>query len=181
VLPHVLALDPATSDDSGLRQAGINALSYQWRRGDYRAAIALGEHLHATFRARLGDAHLDTLNAATILANPYRASAQPGAARTLHEQTLATRRRVLGDDHPDTLTTTINLAATLYDLGEATTARTLLEQTLASYRRVLGHDHPATLDCANGLVRTLRDLGEHATADALEAEFADARARRAAT
>jgi len=93
----------------------------------------------------------------------------------------AAPRRVLGDDHPDTLASATALAATLRALGDHATVRTLLEQTLATYRRVLGDDHPDTLRCVEHLVTALRHYGDQPAADALAAEFAHARARRATT
>ena len=58
----------------------------------------------------LGDAHPDTLFAASNPANTYSNQAKYGEAEKLRVEVLATMRRVLGPDHPDTLAAAGNLA-----------------------------------------------------------------------
>jgi NB-ARC domain./Tetratricopeptide repeat. len=177
LLPHVLALDPAASNDHDLRWAGLHAVWYQLRRGDYRAALALGERLYSAFRARLGHDHPDTLGAATVRAAAYSASGDLASARALEEQTLVTCRRILGDDHPDTLIAANNLARTLINLGDHTAARSLLQQTLVACRRVLGDDHPDTLRSTSNLAAVLSALGDHAAARTLHEQTLTTRRR----
>jgi hypothetical protein len=82
LLPHLLALDPAASDNDDLRQAAVDAAWYQARRGDDEVANALAERLYTAWRSRLGDAHGATIAAAAVLARPRPSGRRWGARRS---------------------------------------------------------------------------------------------------
>ena len=142
LLPHVLALDAATTDNPKLRGMAEQATWYLLARGDLTAGHALAEHLHQAWRRRLGDDHPHTLYAAHDLATAFRQRGDRNHAHQLDEDTLTRRRRVLGEDHPKTLVSATSLAYDLHVLGRVDEALTLNQDTLARYRRVLGDDHP---------------------------------------
>jgi tetratricopeptide (TPR) repeat protein len=164
LLPHILALDPAESDYSDLRNLAVHALFYLIWRGDLRAAIDMARYLLGRWRVNLGEDHPDTLWAANGLACVLHDLGEYRMARDLHENTLERHRRMLGEDHPDTLWSATYLARDMCSLGEYGTARDLSEQVLARCRRVLGEDDKDTLWCADGLARALRGLGEYRAA-----------------
>ncbi|MEV8510660.1 FxSxx-COOH system tetratricopeptide repeat protein [Actinoplanes sp. NPDC051475] len=161
LLPHILAADPATTDNLALRSAANFAVWHLMARGDARAALPLAEHLHAAWTSRHGPDDASTLTAAGTLAAIYNQLGRYQQARDLDEDSLARRRRVLGDDHPATLESASNLANYLRGLGEYGRARELSEDTLARRRRLLGDDHPATLISANNVAADLHRLGEY--------------------
>jgi len=160
LMPHILAADPATTENPGLRLMACNACWYLLARGDARTGHDLAEGLRQRWRERHGDDDEHTLAVTRYLAWALGDMGLDADARDLDQDTLNRRHRVLGDDHPHTLMSANNLAAHLRKLGEIEAARELDESTLARRRRVLGDDHPDTLVSANSLASDLRRLGE---------------------
>jgi hypothetical protein len=160
MLPHLLALDPANSDERDLCALAVDGTEYLFCRGDARAAVDLARGLYNRWRVTLGEDHLDTLVSANNFAIVLREVGDYQAARELDEDTLTRERRILGDDNPHTLISANNFATDLYELGELRAARELHEDTLARYRRVLGEDHPDTQVSAENLAMVLRVVGE---------------------
>jgi hypothetical protein len=177
LLQHLLTLDPASSQNSSLRQLAASASEYLLRSGQLTASHDLAQHLHGEWAARLGNDHPQALLVATNLARTLHEMGRYEQARQLDADTLERRRRTLGDDHPDTLISASNLAANLRQLGDLTAARQLTEDTLARRRRVLGDDHLMTLVSSHNLANVLSDLGESRAA-AMLAEDTFARSRR---
>jgi transcriptional regulator with XRE-family HTH domain len=170
LLPHLIALDPAATNDQDLRELACEAAWYLVRRGDARSGHQLARSLYEQWRDRLGPDDCHTLKAAAALGVAAREIGRYGEAHQLNEDTLGRRRRVLGEDHPDTLTSANSLAVDLYTTGNPQAARELHEDTLARRRRVLGEDHPDTLWSATSLADDLRALGEAAQARQLDEE-----------
>jgi hypothetical protein len=131
LLPHLLAIDPASTDNPDVRALACNATWYLLMRGDTRGGYALANHLHQQWTRQLGPDDEYTDSAANSLAEALRQMGRYADARLLDEDILASHRRVLGDDHPDTLSSANNLAAELTNLGEHQAARELDEDTLA--------------------------------------------------
>ena len=177
LLPHLLALGPATSSNPGLRRVAYHATRYLIVRGDLRGGHDLADRLYRQWREHLGPDDPQTLAAGNVLGFALWEMGRYGDARQVSEDTLARRRRVLGEDHPDTLGSANGLAVDLHDLGETQAARELDEDTLARRRRLLGEDHPSTLTSASNLAVDLHDLGETQAARELD-EDTLARRRR---
>ncbi|MEU4241349.1 FxSxx-COOH system tetratricopeptide repeat protein [Actinoplanes sp. NPDC026619] len=161
LLPHILACDPTTTENSHLRSTTIYAVWHLIARGDARAALPLAEQLHAAWTRRLGSDDPIIYDISNALAYAYSQLGHYQQARRIDEDTLTRRRRVRGDDDPMTLISANDLANDLRMLGEVERARELHEDTLARRRRVLGDEHPATLSSANQLAIDLRMLGEY--------------------
>jgi hypothetical protein len=168
LLPHLLALDPATTGNEAIRELACDATWYLVRHGDARSGHDLASRLYQHWRDQLGPEDASTLWAANDLAQAMRNMGHHDQARDLDEDTLARRRRALGDDHPHTLASANNLANDLHILGQTQTARELHEDTLARRRRVLGDDHPDTLISASNLAADLRVLGDSQAARDLD-------------
>jgi hypothetical protein len=160
LMPHVLAADPAATENPGLRLMACNACWYLLARGDTRTGHDLASGLRQRWREQHGDDDETTLAVTRYLAWALGDMGLDADARDLDQDTLDRRRRVLGDDHPSTLMSANNLAAHLRKLGETQAARDLDEDTLGRRRRVLGDDHPDTLVSANSLASDLRRLEE---------------------
>jgi len=161
LLPHLLALNPAGTDNPVLRDFAVQATWAVLARGDLTAGPSLAEQLYTAWRERLGENHHHTLGAGHNLARAYTDQGRHLQARRLDEDILARRRRALGDNHPDTLTSASSLAVDLWEVGEYQQARQLNEDTLTRRRRILGDDHPNTLSSANSLAVDLRHAGEY--------------------
>ena len=177
LLPHILAVDAATSSDLAVRDLAIHAAWYLLMRGDQRGGHDLAEHLHQQWSRQLGSDDKDTLGAASNLAWSLHLLGRHAEAWRMDEDTLARRRRLQGEDHPDTLTSARQLAADLAQLGDVQAARELTEDTLARRRRVLGADHPDTLTSAGNLAIVLAQMGDVQAARELD-EDTLARRRR---
>jgi hypothetical protein len=177
LLPHLRALDLATTDDEKLARQACEAASYLRRRGEPHAWHDLIAPLYRAWRDRFGPTAQSSLCAASHLALVLGALGRWRDAvalnRELHDHEVA----IYGDDHPNTLSAASNIAGGLAELGEYEEARTLTEDTLSRRRRVLGDDHPDTLASADNLALRLAALGEHERACAL-AEDTLARCRR---
>jgi tetratricopeptide (TPR) repeat protein len=78
--------------------------------GESSQAIILAERATATWAAKLGPDHPDTLASMNNLAMGYVAAGKLDLALPLLEETLKIRKAKLGPDHPDTLTSMSNLA-----------------------------------------------------------------------
>jgi len=175
--PHVLAADPAATDNPALRELAGHTCWYLLERGDTRTAHDLASDLYQRWRDRLGEDHPHTLTAAHYLARTLLEMGRHAESRDLNQDTLARRRRVLGPDHLDTLYSAHNLAINLRKLGDVQAARDLNQDTLARHRRVRGHDHRSTLSSATILAHDLRALGEVQAARDLNHDTLDRRRR----
>jgi tetratricopeptide (TPR) repeat protein len=164
LLPHLLALDPASSGNPQLRRLARNAVWYLVKRGDARAGRDLAQHLDEQWHQVLGPDHPDTLDARYLLAFALSGMGFYQEARDLDEDTLARCRRVLGENHPATLFTANNLALQLSELGNKQAARELLADVLSRLRQAHADDLHAINGAANNLAQTLFDLGETDTA-----------------
>ncbi|MGQ0774073.1 MAG: FxSxx-COOH system tetratricopeptide repeat protein [Pseudonocardiales bacterium] len=164
ILPHLLAIDPATSSRPDLWDLACRAAWYLGDRGESHPARNLAEHLHRQWSERLGPDDRHTLRAAYILVRLLLNVGPYSQARPLGEDTLARCRRVLSDDHPDTLQAAHTLAVCLHVMGAFEQARQLNVDTFARQRHVLGDDHTDVWRTAHNLADNLRELGEVETA-----------------
>jgi hypothetical protein len=168
VMPHLAALDPATSGSSELRSLAAGAVRYLVQRGDAPAALAMARELRAGWAARFPAEDRLTLSVRNAMVGALSFLGRLAEARAEAEHLLAGHRRAFGDDDPGTLTVASNLANNLRDLGQHEDARRLDEDTLARSRRALGDDHPETLRSASNLAADLCALGSYDAAVAIE-------------
>ncbi|MFC8349554.1 FxSxx-COOH system tetratricopeptide repeat protein [Streptomyces sp. NPDC057280] len=168
MLPHLLAVDPASITTEKGRDVVRDACWYLMDRGQVRPAREILEELYDTWSRQLGPDHEDTLRTATYLARAYNGPQDYERARALDADTLERRRRLLGEEHPDTLRTASNLAVRLAAVGRLEEALVLGEKTLRRQRRVLGEEHPDTLLTASNLAIWLGDAGRVEEALTLE-------------
>ncbi|MFI9832862.1 FxSxx-COOH system tetratricopeptide repeat protein [Streptomyces sp. NPDC051913] len=159
LLPHLLAVDPASITTSAGRVAVREACWYLMDRGQARPARDRLEELYEAWLRQVGPDHHDTLWTANSLARAYDDTQAHERARALDADTLRRRQRLLGEEHPDTLTTASNLAIRLARLGRVEEALVLGEETLLRRRRALGEEHPDTLISASNLALILADAG----------------------
>ncbi|WP_416903366.1 FxSxx-COOH system tetratricopeptide repeat protein [Micromonospora echinospora] len=160
LLPHLLAADPALSDNVGLRGLACRAIAFMIIRGNARSAQRLAEHLYEQWKSRLGPDHPHTLKAATELVWAYRDLGEIHRLRPLIEDTLARQRATLGEDHPDTLQSASYLGVVLSGADDFEAARRIEEDVLERRRRVLGRSHTDTLHSVINLADSLRGLGD---------------------
>jgi TIR domain-containing protein/tetratricopeptide repeat protein/NB-ARC domain-containing protein len=160
ILPHLLAVDPATSPNGDLRDLACRAAWYLHNRGDIHPARNLAQHLHRQWGQRLGRDDPHTLRSALTLVHLLGDIGVYSQACQLAEDTVARCRRVLGDDDFDTLRAAHHFAICLHGMGAFEQARQLHIDTLDRRRRVFGEDHIDVQSTAHHLGCNLRELGE---------------------
>ena len=158
MLPHVLALDPATSDNHSLRNLGVAAAWYLYHRGDIRAMQAPAQRMYEQWRDRYGADHPQVLYVARALAAAWSGMERYAEARDIDADTFARYRRLHGYNDPGTLATANNLAGDLRGLGDYEAARALDADTLRRLRQLAGEDDPDTLNSAKNLAIDLHNL-----------------------
>jgi tetratricopeptide (TPR) repeat protein len=176
VVPHLLAIDPASSSNRRLRSMACETARYLVIHGDTAAARDLAGIMYQRWRDLDGPDEPSVLSAGINLAFARRELGNYPDALQLGEEILSRCRSVLGDDHPVTLTAANDLAGTLNRLGDYRAARALDEDTLERRRRVLGDD-PRTLDSMSNLAVDMKQMSDLAGALELE-EDTLARRRR---
>ena len=174
LLPHLLAVGPAATDDTRIRTLACWGIWYLLKRGDTRGGHDLASNLFREWRKRHSRNNRHTLWAASNLGLALREMGRYADARQLDEDTLARNRRIHGKDNPrSTLHSVGHLAADLRELGEVEAARDLDQYALDRRREILGLDHPDTLGSATALALDLRELGEVEAARDLDQDTLD--------
>jgi tetratricopeptide (TPR) repeat protein len=177
LMPHLLAVGPATADSSGLRQLACDACWYLLAHGDSRTAYDLATDLRRQWTDQLGQDHEHALEITRYLGWALQAMGRYRAALDLDQDTLDRMRQFLGEDHPHTLATTNHVVNDLRLLGERQAARDLAQGSLDRKRQVLGEDDPDTLRTAQYLAATLRELGDARAARDLNQDTLDRQRR----
>ena len=177
LMPHLLAVDLATTETSALRQLACTACLYLMARGETGTCHDLASNLRRQWSDRLGDDHEHAWEMAHYLAWALRVMGRNAEARDLRQEILDRSRRVLGEDHPTTLDSANQLVNDLRFVGEVQAARDLAQDTLDRSRRVLGEDHPDTLISASELAANLGELDQVQAARDLDLDTLDRRRR----
>jgi tetratricopeptide (TPR) repeat protein len=177
LLPHLLAIDPAHSDNPALHSAATRAVLYLTASGSNADGTRLGLWLYEQWRSLPDPSGMRTLEIASAAAEALRAVGEFSSARKLDEMVYGRCRIMFGNDHPKTLAAANSLGLSLCRLGELHQARILLEDAFQRQRQALGPDHPGTLTAANSLALTLRELEEYAAARELDEDTVE-RCRR---
>ena len=150
----------ATGDTLAVAQMQMTLGRSQLGLGYPKKALALFEKARATFTAKLGSDHPETLLSMSNLANSYADAGQNERALKLHEETLALQKVKLGPDHPLTLLGMENLAYSYTNTGQYERALKLHEETLALQKAKLGSDHPGTLHSMQNLANSYAAAGQ---------------------
>jgi hypothetical protein len=175
LLPHILELGPANSDNSKLCGLASDAALYLLRRGDTASAMPFVQRLHDQWRIRIGPDDRNTLTAATEIAHAHYLRGEYRTALQLVEDTLPRWQREFGSDDPSTLRSLSDLATVLSALGEYERARQLHEDAWEKRQRVLGDDHPDTLTSQSNLATIFSELGQDLRAQQLHEEAREKR------
>ncbi|GAA3961717.1 FxSxx-COOH system tetratricopeptide repeat protein [Actinoplanes auranticolor] len=159
LLPHLVAVDPAASDEPALRDLACNAVMYLAARGLVDQADVLATELRDAWLPPDGRETEHTLWVAHGLAMVRRVQRRFKEARTLDEAAFRGRCHLLGHNHRRTLASASNLAIDLYELGDHPAAYRLDRETYDRRRKWLGDDDRDTLASGNNLADDLRELG----------------------
>ncbi|MET3421400.1 tetratricopeptide (TPR) repeat protein [Actinoplanes tereljensis] len=177
LLPHLLAVDPAHTDDPALRLCACDAVVYLIGRGDTAPARQLAVNLFEEWRHRLGADHRDTLRAASEVIWALRDLGEYSRLQPLVADVLSRQIRTRGESDPDTLRSASDLGIILSLLGDHQHAEEVGRDVWQRRRQVLGEEHPDTLRSASSVAATLRDLGRYQEALTLQHQVWDQRRR----
>jgi tetratricopeptide (TPR) repeat protein len=160
-------------DDPRTRELLIDWVRYQWKIGEFGAALRLARHLEELWTRHLGPDDPQTLYLQFHIANLLRSQGRFSEARELDTSVLERQRQLLGADHPNALMTANGLGADLHALGDFQEALTLNQQAYESFKQQIGENYPRTLAAAHNLACSLRLVGDCFAARRLDEETLD--------
>jgi hypothetical protein len=157
-------------DDPRTRQLLIDWVRYQWKLGEFDAALSLARRLEGLWAGQLGPDHRQTLQLQFNIANVLRGLGRFADACELDTSVLQRQRGALGATHMDTLMTAGGLAADVRALGDFDQSLALDRQSYQSLREQFGPDHYRTLSATHNLACSLRLVGDCFTARQFDEE-----------
>ena len=160
IWPHLGPSDAYRCDSTDTRELLIERVRYLWKRGEFKAALDVGERLEQQWTKTVGTRDRQTLYLRFHVANALRSQGRFQDAYAMDTEVLRTQTEVLGSDHPNTLQTAGSLGGDLRALGRFRDALDLDERTYSRLREMLGADHPRALSSANNLAIDLRLVGD---------------------
>ncbi|WP_281368361.1 FxSxx-COOH system tetratricopeptide repeat protein [Kibdelosporangium persicum] len=171
LLPHTtMSRAIECQSDAWVRRLIINLIRYLLGVGDYEVALANAKEAAETWKIYFGEAHEDTLMAASLRGLALFRLGRFDEARKLNEEVYKRVRDIFGEDNELYLTVADAYRTGLRALGrfseELATQTTILEKA----RQVLGDEDPATLRYANNLAGSLRLNGRFVEARKLDEE-----------
>ena len=168
IWPHLGPSGADECDDPPTRQLLIDWVRYQWKHGEFEAALILARRLQEVWTDYLGPDHQQTLHLQFQIANILRSQGRFSDARDLDMYVLERQRDVLGPDHPHALMTANGLGADLRALGEFSEALASDRATYESSKKQFGQDYSRTTVAAHNLGCSLRLAGDYFTARSLD-------------
>ncbi|NUT40685.1 MAG: tetratricopeptide repeat protein [Thermoactinospora sp.] len=159
------------------RQLLTDRVRYLWKRGDFDAALELGDALADRWEAEFGVDDRQRLHLLFNVANVKRSQGKYGEARELDEWVHARQLESVGAIHPHTLMTAGGFAADLRGMGEYERGLQLDRGTYDQWKLAYGEEHPRTLAAANNLALGYRLVGDPANALVLDQDNLERRQR----
>ena len=160
IWPHLGPSEAYRCDEEDTRQLLIDRVRYLWKRGEFEAALQLGQRIEEAWRERLGPDDRQTLYLRFHVASVLRSQGRYAEALKEDTDILAKQRAVLSEDHPHTLQTAGSMAGDLRGLGDFRKALEMDQQTYDRFKELFGDDEPTTLSAANNLAIDLRLVGD---------------------
>ncbi|WP_267885625.1 FxSxx-COOH system tetratricopeptide repeat protein [Streptomyces sp. NRRL B-1347] len=169
LLTHLRASNAVECEEGWTRRLVLNEVWFLRARGDYAAALNLGERAAEIWRDRLGEDHEEVLSIDQQIAETLREQ-NLDLDRAFHMQAeLVDRyRRVLGDAHENTLQAQSFMAGNHRIRGNFYEAREIDQRVYETSLAEFGPDDPATLLTAHNYAVSLRLAGSPETARELD-------------
>jgi hypothetical protein len=177
IWPHLGASQAADCDSEDTRQLLIDRVRYLWKRGEYAAALTVGQEVDELWQRKIGADHRQTLRLRSQVANVLRSQGRFRDAYALDREVLDKQRALLGEGHLDTLATAAGTGGDLRGLGDFGAAADLDEDSYQRLRSVAGADAPATLSAGNNLAIDHRLAGSFMRSRDLDVETLAGRQR----
>ncbi|MDQ0992343.1 FxSxx-COOH system tetratricopeptide repeat protein [Streptomyces sp. V3I7] len=161
LLTHVRASNAVECEEPWTRRLVLNEVWFLRGRGDYAAALALGERAAKIWHERLGEDHEEVLAIDQQIAEALREQGTDlQRAYTLQTSLVERLRTVLGDAHESTLQAQSFMAIHHRNRGDFDEARELDQAVYETSDREFGPDDPATLLAAHNYAVSLRLAGD---------------------
>lgn len=160
IWPHLGPSAAYRCDSPDTRQLLIDMVRYLWKRGEFKAALEVGERLEEQWSGTIGPHDRQTLYLRFHIANVLRSQGRFQEAHDLDTEVFVAQAEMLGDDDPNTLQTAGSLGGDLRALGRFRDALDMDARTYGQIRDMLGADHPSALSAANNLAIDLRLVGD---------------------
>jgi tetratricopeptide (TPR) repeat protein len=160
IWPHLVPSQAYGCDWPDTRQLLIERVRYLWKRGEFKAALEVGERLEEQWTDAIGPHDRQTLYLRFQVANVLRSQGRFQGAYDLDTEVFRAQAEVLGSDHPNTLQTAGSLGGDMRALGRFRDALDLDERIYGQLKEMLGADHPSALSGANNLAVDLRLVGD---------------------
>jgi tetratricopeptide (TPR) repeat protein len=161
LLPHAYAAKVIECDDRWARQLIINLMIFLYYWGDHEEAAKLARQAVDLWSEKLGEADLQTLQAAGRLGYYLWTLGRYAEASKINQRTVELHRQVSGENSEETLLAELAVATDLKGRGDFIAALDLNEQIYQKAKGLFGDDDPTTLITANDLVVSLRLAGEY--------------------
>jgi serine/threonine-protein kinase len=189
-LNNICSVQNQLGDRAAARQACEQAIALRERAGDALALATSIQNLGNTYeldgkfdvaethyrraldlrRRELGDAHLETARAKSLLGMIVYRQGRNREAAALYREALPILRAVLDATHPTVITTVSNLALVQRQEGDLAGADASLREVIAARRARLGDRHPEVAVATNNLAFVVKDRGDLPGAVTLFAE-----------
>jgi tetratricopeptide (TPR) repeat protein len=161
VLPHAYASKVIECDDSWARHLVINLMTFLYFWGDHDEAASLARQAVDVWSEKLGEADLQTLQAARNLGYYLWTLGRYTEAAEVNQRTVELHRQVSGDNSEETVLAELAVATDLKGQGDFIAALKLNDQIYQKAKNLFGEDDPTTLMTAHDLVVSLGLAGQY--------------------
>lgn len=169
LLPHLLASEAVECSEAWTRRLVLNEVRFLRARGDYAAALAMGEHTSGIWRERLGEDHEEALALDQQIAEILREqNTDLDRAYRLQSELVDRYRATMGEAHEGTLQAQSFMATHHRTRGDFHLARELDHRVYETSLREFGPDDPATLLAAHNYAVSVRLAGDSQEAKELD-------------
>lgn len=161
VLPHAYAAKVIECDDRWVRHLVVNLMRFLYYWGDHEEAAGLARQAVNVWTEKLGEADLQTLQAARNLGFYLWTLGRYAEAARVNQRTVELHRQVSGENSEETAIAELAVATDLKGRGDFIAALDLNEQIYQKAKGLFGDDDPTTLTTAHDLVVSLGLAGQY--------------------
>ncbi|MDQ3154482.1 MAG: FxSxx-COOH system tetratricopeptide repeat protein [Actinomycetota bacterium] len=161
VLPHAYAAKVIECDDRWVRHLVVNLMRFLYYWGDHEEAAGLARQAVDVWTEKLGEADLQTLQAARNLGFYLWTLGRYAEAARVNQRTVERHRQVSGENSEETTIAELAVATDLKGRGDFIAALDLNEQIYQKAKGLFGDDDPTTLTTAHDLVVSLGLAGQY--------------------
>jgi tetratricopeptide (TPR) repeat protein len=160
LLPHVRASAAVTSTDPEVMRLVFDSVTFLFHWGDRWGSLTMAEEAYGNWRARLGEAHPETLRLAKFVGYLHAQVGKFQSAVELFRNTFKLYVEHVGEEDEHALDAMLLVAYSHRITGDFQRAKELDEKAHRICQRLFGEDDPVTLRAAHNLGVSLSLNGE---------------------